>query len=106
MIYCNNEAMFHSSKWLPGSEISGAKNVKLNVIGVENVIDYLCGEKDLYHFSQQTPYQIGYCMNMIHEISTDFRDVIIGNNPLKINIVCSKTAAAFEFYHPRTLVTN
>ncbi len=33
-------------------------------------------------------------MDQIPDISTDFSDVTIGNNPVKINIVCSRTAAA------------
>ena len=99
-VYCNNDAMFHPSKGLLGIKISGSENVELNGITIENLIDAtnlghdLCGEKDLYHFSQQIPYQIGFSMNMVHAMSVDFSDVII-NDDIKINGIYSKTGLTF-----------
>lgn len=81
-------------------KISGSVDVTLNGINIENLVDYtnlghdLCGKKDLYHFSQQNPYQIGFCMNMAHAIAIDFSDVLIEDD-ININGVYSKTGLAF-----------
>ena len=100
-VYCNNDAMFHPSKGLLGMKISGSKNVQLKHINIENLVDFtdlghdLCGEKDLYHFSQQIPYQIGFCMNMVHAISIDFSDININDGDININGIYSKTGLTF-----------
>jgi len=99
-VYCNNDAMFHPSKGNLGVKISGVKNVQLNAVRIENLVDLtklghdLCGSRDLYHFSQQSPYQLGFSMNMVHAMAIDFSEVSI-TQPLHINGVYSKTGLAF-----------
>jgi len=75
---CNEDAMFHPSKGLIAVKASGVKGLKMNNVKVQRIQDEtplgsdLCGHKDKYHFSQQTPYQIGYSMNMVMGITMDF----------------------------------
>jgi len=51
----------------------GVKNLKIENIQDETPLGSdLCGYKDKYHFSQQTPYQVGFSMNMVMGITVDF----------------------------------
>jgi len=77
---CNEDAMFHPSKGLVAVKASGIEGLKVKGLTVENIQDEtplgsdLCGYKSngKYHFSQQSPYQIGFSMNMVMGITADF----------------------------------
>merc|ERR1719334_2620341 len=76
---CNEDAMFHPSKGLVAMKASGVDGLVMKNVRVENIQDEtplgsdLCGYKSgKYHFSQQSPYQIGYSMNMVMGITLDF----------------------------------
>jgi len=100
-VYCNCDAMFHPSKGLLGLKVSGVDNVKLNGVWIENLVDFtdfghdLCGKHDLYHFSQQSPYQIGYSMNMVLAMSVDFSRVRVKEGGIWIDGVYSATGLTF-----------
>jgi len=75
---CNEDAMFHPSKGLIAMKASGVEGLAVKNLKIENIQDEtplgsdLCGYKDKYHFSQQTPYQVGFSMNMVMGITVDF----------------------------------
>ena len=100
-VYCNNDAMFHPSKGLVGIKVSGSNQVELDGVTVSSLVDLtdfghdLCGKKDLYHFSQQSPYQIGFCMNMVHGVAIDFSAAEIKGDGLRIDGIYSRTGLAF-----------
>eukprot|EP01084_Bolivina_argentea_P008603 16099_1 len=100
IVYCNNDAMFHPSKGLLGIKVSVSDNVIFDGIRIHNLIDStefghdVCGKMDLYHFSQQAPYQIGFSMNMVHGIAVDFSDVTLENDVM-IDGIYSRTGLAF-----------
>jgi len=77
---CNEDAMFHPSKGLVAVKASGVEGLKVKGLTVENIQDEtplgsdLCGYKSngKYHFSQQSPYQVGFSMNMVMGLTVDF----------------------------------
>merc|ERR1712154_460624 len=91
------------SKGLLGLKISGVKNVRLrgkvsisDLVELTDVGSGVCGAKELYHFSQQSPYQIGFCMNMLHAMAVDFSEVEIEEGAsLSIDGLHSRTGLAF-----------
>merc|ERR1719410_1811098 len=70
--------MFHPSKGLIAMKASGVEGMTVKNLRIENIQDEtplgsdLCGYADKYHFSQQTPYQIGFSMNMVMGVTVDF----------------------------------
>jgi len=98
---CNEDAMFHPSKGLIGMKASGVDGLRMNRVTVENIQDEtplgsdLCGYKATkYHFSQQSPYQVGYSMNMVMGMTLDF----VNNTNLKditVNKMTSDTGLVY-----------
>merc|ERR1719273_1173 len=70
--------MFHPSKGMIAMKASGVEGLTVKNLRIENIQDEtplgsdLCGYADKYHFSQQTPYQVGFSMNMVMGVTVDF----------------------------------
>jgi len=85
--YCNEDAMFHPAKGLLGLKLSGAEEVVMNNVKVAKLQDetplgsHICGEIQRpfggYHFAQQSPYQVGFSMNMAMAVTIDFSNAVL-----------------------------
>jgi len=85
--YCNEDAMFHPAKGLLGLKLSGADEVVMKNVNVQRLQDetplgsHMCGEiikpHGGYHFAQQSPYQVGFSMNMVMAMTIDFSNAVL-----------------------------